>query len=145
MNEHGWGVRLGWWLNVENPVPLYSLMVNFRIFIIRLFLSIRPVIYSGFVTLFVFVTREMVSQVPLGLGLLSTMNHWARNPRGSCPASHFVALAGELDSGRTHVAASCLAYSYSFVSPVPDVHTSYPCSVLTFWILQDYGPKEILF
>ena len=47
MNGHGWGLRLGCWLNVEDHVPLYSLMVNFRIFIIRLFLSIRPVIIQA--------------------------------------------------------------------------------------------------
>lgn len=39
--------------------------------------------YSGFVKSFVFVTREMVSQVAVRLGILSAMNHQAQNQQGS--------------------------------------------------------------
>lgn len=43
--------------------------------------------YLDFVKLFVFVTREMVSQVAASFGILKTMNHRAQNQQDSSLAN----------------------------------------------------------
>lgn len=128
MNGLGWEARFGWWLNMENQVPLYSFVANVSAFIIRLFLEFWAIIIQALLKLFVFVTREMVSRGVARLGIPSTVNHWAQSQQGSQLESIPMGLLVKW----VQVAASSLAYGCSFISPLPHVYTSYPHSVLRF-------------
>lgn len=113
-------------MNVENHEPLYSLMVKFSVFIIRLFLECWQLLFNLFVTLFVFVTREIVYQSSSQAWI---PEHCESQSIESAGCSGLVPIWWcllEADSGRTHIAPSLLACSYpSIPSPVSDVYTRY--------------------